>query len=97
MGNCHTKLKFVYAFTIFSSQKSTTNRTQTTTEYRTSYQVTKQARNTVVDKRGGQKNESGVFTDYYPGRSRAKIVNVDDEKQGGYGGREEPPVKVRDF
>ena len=82
---------------IHSSQQTTTNRTQTATEYRTSYQVTKQARNTVVDTRGGRKVEGGVFSEYYPGRSRAKIVNVDEEKQGGYAGREEPQVKVRNI
>ena len=81
----------------YSSQQNTSNRTQTTTEYKTSYQVTKQARNTVVDTRGGRRVEGGVFSVYYPGRSRAKIVNIDEEKQGGYVGREEPQVKVRDI
>ena len=79
----------------YSSQQNTSSRTQTTTEYRTSYQVTKKARNTVVDSRDGRKVESGVYSEYYPGRSRAKIVNLDDDKQGDYGGHEEPQVKVR--
>ncbi|XP_028402377.1 tight junction protein ZO-1-like isoform X2 [Dendronephthya gigantea] len=79
---------------VFSSQKSTNIRNQTTTEYRTSYQVTKQARNTIVDTRGGQRVESGVFSEYYPGRSRAKFVNIGEDKQDGYGGREEPQVKM---
>jgi hypothetical protein len=38
-----------------------------------------------------------VYSEYYPVLSRAKIVNVDEEKQGGYVGREEPQVKVKDI
>ena len=90
-------LPLILSPNICSSQQSTTSRAQTTTEYRTSYQVTKQARNTVVDSRGGRRVESGVYSEYYPGRSRAKIVNIDDEKQGGYAGPEEPQVKVRNM
>lgn len=39
--------------------------------------------------------EGPVFSEYYPGRSRAKIINIDEDKHGGYGGREEPQVKAR--
>lgn len=81
--------------TTCSSQQTFSSRSHTTTEYRTGYEATKQARNTVADTRGGRRLEAGVYSEYYPGRSRAKMVNVDEDRQGGYMGREEPQVKVR--
>ena len=80
-----------------SSRQSSTNRTQTTTTTttRTSYQVNVQPRNAVIDTRGGRRVENRAFSNYYPAKARAQVVNLDTD--AGYGQekrREEPEVKV---